>query len=168
MVGLGGVHPPSVHTEVIEAAQVLPVDVACLGAVGVVDAHSRGVVHAGRPLLGYAGFGPCAEVEEQAFFVKVAVGLCLRAERRPYGDDGVCVHAVYVVHHLLRVVELRIHKFHGVPQVVVAPVLPVLYDAVEGHAEFAVALHHSYCLVLALVALAALPEAVSPEREHGH
>ena len=78
------------------------------------------------------------------------------------------VEAVDIVHHLLRIVEFGIHEFHCIPQVVVAPVLPVLDDAVEGHTEFAVFLDHAYGFALALVTLATLPESIGPQWEHGN
>ena len=78
------------------------------------------------------------------------------------------VHLVDLLHHALGVGEVGVHEFHGVPQIVVAPVLPVLDDAVDGHAQLAVLGHHFQQLCLALVTLAALPEAISPQGEHGH
>ena len=43
-----------------------------------------------------------------------------------------------------------------------------MYYSVERHAQLAVLAHHADRLILALVTLLALPETVSPQREHGH
>ncbi len=71
------------------------------------------------------------------------------------------------IHHFLRIVEFGIQELHRVPQVIVPPVLPVLYYAVEWHSEFAVTFHHLGDLLLAFVAFAALPETIGPQWEHG-
>ena len=83
------------------------------------------------------------------------------AEAGPYGNHEVGVVLVYVFHHLFwafeagfriagilvfavrqvaqgfRIVHLvdvaRVHEFHGVPVGIASPVLPVLYDTVEGN-----------------------------------
>ena len=57
-------------------------------------------------------------------------------------------------------------ELHGVPVRVAAPVLPVLHDGVDGDVAAAVFVEHARKLVGCLVALAALPVAVRPEREH--
>ena len=78
MVRLGRVHPPSVHAEVVQAGEVFPVYVACLGAVWIVDTYTRRVVHARRPHVVDARFRPCGDVEQEPFAVKLAVLLGLR------------------------------------------------------------------------------------------
>ena len=45
-IGVGRVHPPAIDTFIKEVFQVLPVDGAGLGREGVIDTHTRGVVHA--------------------------------------------------------------------------------------------------------------------------
>ncbi len=75
---------------------------------------------------------------------------------------------MHLVDHLLRVGEVGIEKLHRVPQVVVAPILPVLNDSVEGNPELAVPVHHGEQLGAALVPLAALVETIGPQGQHGH
>ena len=45
---------------------------------------------------------------------------------------------VYTVYHLTSVGKGLSDEVHGVPGVVAAPVLPVLYDAIERHTQLAV------------------------------
>ena len=76
------------------------------------------------------------------------------------------VQPVHLVEHPLRVGELRVGEVHGIPQIVVSPVLPVLDDAVQGYTQFAVFADDADRLVLTLVAFLALPVTVGPQREH--
>ena len=78
------------------------------------------------------------------------------------------VVGVDVIHHGLGVGEVRAHEFHSIPEIVVSPVLPVLDNAVERHTVFAVFMYDFSDFVLAFVSFTALPEPVSPEREHRH
>ena len=71
-------------------------------------------------------------------------------------------------HHLAAVAERLVQKVHGVPKVIVTPVLPVLHNTVERHAVVAVPLHHLQQFLAGLVALTALPVAEGPERKHRH
>ena len=75
---------------------------------------------------------------------------------------------MHPVYHPLRVLEILVEEVHGVPEVVASPVLPVLHHAVHRYALGAVALEHAEKFGAALVPLAALHEAVAPQREHGH
>ena len=70
---------------------------------------------------------------------------------------------MHLVYHALIVAVFRVEKLHGVPVVVVAPVLPVLHHAVEGHAKLAVFSHHVDDFLGALVALLALVKAEVPQ-----
>ena len=72
------------------------------------------------------------------------------------------VAVVSLVYHLLSIAEIVAQELHGIPLVVVAPVLPVLYDAVDGNPPLAVAAEHAEVLGRALIALAALHIAVTP------
>ena len=75
---------------------------------------------------------------------------------------------VHLVDHALGIAKLIVEELHSVPCVVGAPVLPVLDDAVERYAQFAVAAHHLEQFALTLVALAALVETIGPQGKHGH
>ena len=167
MIRLGGVHPPGVDAHVLQAEEVLPVDVASLRGERVVRTNARRVVEPRRP-VGQAGLRPGLEVEEQALRGQLAVCLGHRAEGGPDGDHQLGVLRVHLVDHRLGVPEVLVQELHRVPLVVVAPVLPVLDDAVDGDAALAVAVQRVEQLAAALVALAALHEAVAPQREHRH
>ena len=78
------------------------------------------------------------------------------------------VARVGLVYHRLGVAEVVAQELHRVPLVVVPPVLPVLDDAVDGDTPLAVAAEHAEVLGRTLVPLAALHEAVGPQRQHGH
>ena len=75
---------------------------------------------------------------------------------------------MHLVDHLLRTAERRILEIHGVPQVVVPPILPVLNYAIERYAQLAVAANLPHGLILTLVTLLALHETVAPQRHHRH
>ena len=167
MVGVGGVHPPRVDAHGVEALQVLPVDVARLGGKGVIHPDAAGIVHAWRP-HGESALRPCLEGHEVALTVHLCISLGPGSEALPDADAHVSmVGAVHLVDHALRLLEVLVEELHGIPVVVGAPVLPVLYDAVEGYAEPTVLPYDLQQLLLALVAFAALVEAVGPQREHG-
>src|SRR5574344_2965831 len=68
----------------------------------------------------------------------------------------------------LRIAEFVSIEFHCVPQVVVAPVLPVLDPAVNGHSQLTVFCQNLKQFGTWLVALTALHETVTPERKHGN
>ena len=71
-----------------------------------------------------------------------------------------------VADHLLTVGILLCQEVHSIPEVVGAPVLPVLDDTVEGHLQRTVLIDDTEELGGTLVTLLALPEAVGPQREH--
>ena len=144
---------------------MLPVDVACHRTEGVIDAYTRGIVHPWRP-EGEAALWPCLKVEEQPFFVELAVGFGLRTETGPDGDHEMGMLLMDVADHLFTVGILLCQEVHGVPEVVGAPVLPVLDDAVEGHLQRTVLIDDPEKLGGTLVTLLALPETVGPQREH--
>ena len=68
----------------------------------------------------------------------------------------------------LGIAEIGAVELHGVPQVVVTPVLPILYHAVNGNVQFTVAVKHSGKFGRRLVALATLHKSKAPERQHRH
>ncbi len=74
--------------------------------------------------------------------------------------------SVDVLNQLRTCGKILREEIHGVPQVVGAPVLPVLNDAVEGHLQGTVLIDDALRLGSTLIAFLRLPEAVGPEREH--
>ena len=62
--------------------------------------------------------------------------------------------------------ESLTNEIHGIPGIVAAPILPVLYDTVERHIILTMPVDNLQQLVLRLVSLPALPETVCPQREH--
>ena len=49
---------------------------------------------------------------------------------------------VYAVNHLFAIAECLAGKVHGIPQIVAAPVLPVLDDTVKWYLEFTVVVYN--------------------------
>ena len=62
---------------------------------------------------------------------KFAVRLGHRAERSPDGDEQVGILGVDFVNHRLWIREALIEELHRIPEIVVAPVLPVLDHTVD-------------------------------------
>ena len=75
---------------------------------------------------------------------------------------------VHVLYHLLAVGKILSQEVHGIPQVVRAPVLPVLDNTIQWHLQLAVLINNALGFGSALVALFRLPETVGPQGEHGH
>ena len=78
------------------------------------------------------------------------------------------VGIVDMLYGTVGVVEALTAELHSVPQIVAAPVLPVLDDAVKRHTVAAVTVYHACQLVPAAVSLAALVKAIGPQRLHRH
>ena len=75
VVRLRRVHPPRIHAVFEDAlVEVLPVDVARFGRVGVVDTYPRRIFGVGRPAFRARG-GPGLEVIEQTLRCQLAVRL---------------------------------------------------------------------------------------------
>ena len=156
LLGLRCIEPPGIDTQ---RKQVLihipPVHVAGFGVEGVVHAH---------PAVG----GPVLELIKQVGLLQLLVDGRFFPKRRPDRNHEVGIEAVDLLDHHSRLRKGRITEFGGVPVVVVgAPVLPVLHDVVERHAQGAVLFHHAQQLVLAFVPLPALPEPKHPLAKHG-
>ena len=115
-----------------------------------------------------AALGPCLDGQEKSLLFEFTELQGLWSEACPDTYHEVGVILVNVVYHLLAVSEILSEEVHGIPQVVRAPVLPVLNDAVEGHLQFAVLVHDAFRLLGTLVAFLRLPEAIGPQREHRH
>src|SRR5690554_3979480 len=75
---------------------------------------------------------------------------------------------MHIVDHLLWIVKFFIEEFHGIPEVVVAPITPVLDNAIERHAQIAIFADNTNGFILSFVALPALPVTISPQGKHGH
>ena len=187
VVGFGRIGPPRIEAHAVEVGEIFPVDVARLGVEHVIDQHATvagpGVERKeGTQLVEFLVLpGPGSEVgpegDHQVGILPVHVvhhllrrgqargALCLRL-----GNLGIGILVVGKVTHLLRVANLvevmGVLELHGVPVRVATPVLPVLHDGVDGDVAAAVFVEHARKLVGCLVALAALPVAVRPEREH--
>ena len=73
-----------------------------------------------------------------------------------------------VIHHFLRIAEQRILEIHGIPQIIVPPVLPILDDTVYRHVQLPVFFQHPHYLILTLIPLLALHVSVCPQRYHRH
>ena len=72
------------------------------------------------------------------------------------------------LYHLFAVRKIFGEEVHRVPEVIAAPILPVLDDAIERHLEFAVFGEDGEEFLATLVTLLRLPIAESPQREHRH
>ena len=73
---------------------------------------------------------------------------------------------MHLVNHILRSSEVFVEEFHGIPCVVGAPVLPVLYDTIERYLQFTILAYHSKRLILRLIPFPTLMITVGPERQH--
>ena len=166
-IWVSGVHPPSVSPLVEQRFQVLPIDVAGLRRECVIHTHSRRIVHPWRP-ESQSALRPGLEVEKQAFLVELTVGFGLWSETGPDADHEVGVLLVHLINHPLAVGVFLSQEIHGVPQVVRAPILPVLDDAIERNLQLTVFIDHTKQFRSTLVAFLALPETVSPQWEHRH
>ena len=166
VVGIGRIHPPAVHAGVPEALHVVPVDVARDGREVVAELDAARIVLARRPDVLESARGPRLEREEEPALGKLLVGLRLRTEALPDRDDHLGVHLVGALDHPVAALPVAPGELHRVPEVVLAPVLPVLYDAVERDSVLAVAREYTDRLLGRFVALLRLPETVRPAREH--
>ena len=185
MVRFGRIGPPGVHPHVIHRAQVTPVQVARLFIERVIRGRAgiqgpRLERQQGVHLLQFLVLvGPRTEAgpngNHQMGIVLVdiihhflrALDARLPAQRSlvigimAFGD---VFHPILIA-HLIDITG--IHKLHGIPVGVASPILPVLHNAIERHAQFAILVEHVAQFVRTLVAFATLPIAHSPEREHG-
>ena len=144
VIGFGRVEPDGVDTLAHQSfIKVIPIAGSRVGVIDIIGACS----HAG---------GITLNGDEAASLAKLLVLLGVRTEVWPYADHQFGIHGMHLVYHALIVAVFRVEKLHGVPVVVVAPVLPVLHHAVEGHAKLAVFSHHVDDFLGALIALLAL------------
>ena len=111
---------------------------------------------------------PCLDGQQQAFGIQLAELLCHGAEACPDTDHKVGMLLVYVLNQLLAVGKILRQEVHGVPQVVGAPVLPVLDNTIQGHLQFAVLINNALGFGSGLVTLLRLPETIGPQWKHGH
>ena len=187
VVGFGRIGPPGIEAHAVEVGEILPVDVARLGVEHVIDEHTSvarpGVERKeGTQLVELLVLpGPRSEVgpkgDHQVGILPMHVvhhllwrgqargTLCLRL-----GNLDIGILVVGQVTHLLGVAYLVevmwVLELHRVPLRIAAPVLPVLHDGIDRDVTAAVFVEHARKLVWRLVALAALPVAIGPQREH--
>ena len=153
VVRLGGIAPEGVHALVHQAFQVFPVDLPGLGVERVVDLHA-------------ARHRPGLEGQEGADGLEFLELRGQRAEVRPDGDREVRVVVMDIGDHRIAPFVQRVVEAHRVPVLVLAPVLPVLDDAVQRNAHLPMRPERLAQFLGAVVPLPALPVAMDPEREH--
>ena len=152
VVGFGRVEPQGVDTLAHEALiEVVPELGAGGGVIDVVGA------------CGHVG-GIALDGDEASGIAEITVLGGGGAEIGPNGDHQLGVHGMHLVNHALIVGIVGVEEVHGVPMVVVAPILPVLHHAVERHTEAAIAAYDINDFLHAHVALFALIEAEVPQR----
>ena len=93
--------------------------------------------------------------------IEFLVVVCVAIELRPYGDHKASMHLMHIVEHLLGIGIARSLKLMTAP-LVLGPVVPVLYDIIDGDMALTELCECTFNLVLCLVALTALPEAQHP------
>ena len=167
-IGIGRVHPPGIDVVVDELLQTFPIDFACFGTECIIYPYAARIISAWRPDVRKTALRPCLEIVEQSLFLKLLEGMCLRTETCPDTDHQVSVLTMHFVYHLLAAMIRFAQEIHGVPQIVVTPILPVLNDTVEGYSVGTVPMHHFEQFFRCLVAFAALPIAEGPKWEHGY
>ena len=113
-----------------------------------------------------AALRPRLEGQQQSLFIEFTELLGLGTEAGPDGDHEMGMLGMHVLDELRTSGEVLREEVHGVPQVVGAPILPVLNDTVQGHLQFTILIDNAFCLGSGLIALLRLPEAVCPQREH--
>ena len=166
MVRFSRIHPPSIHAEFENTLiQVFPINVTGFGRIGVIHFHSGRIFHDGRPCVNPRG-RPSTEVKQQSFGSQFPVRFRSRTESRPNGNSHVGIHRMHIVQHLLGIRIIWIQKSHGVPQIVVPPILPILNNAVERYTQITIFTHYVHHLFLAFVTFLALPITISPKRKH--
>ena len=84
---------------------MLPIDVASLLAVGIINTHPAGVFTLGRPYA-TATLGPCLEVEEQALLIEFLVLVRHGTETGPDTNHEMGVQPVHLVYHLSAIREI--------------------------------------------------------------
>ena len=167
-VGIRGIHPPGIDAIVVEFPKILPIDIAGHRTKGIIDLHARGIILHGRPDVRDTALWPGLDGHQESFFVEFAELLCHRTEAGPDRDHEMGMLLVDILNQLRACGEVLREEVHGVPQIVGAPILPVLNDAVEGHLKGTVLIDDALRLRGRLITFLRLPEAVGPKREHGH
>ena len=86
----------------------------------------------------------------------VVVGIAI--ELRPYRNHKATMHLVYVVEHLLGIRIARCLELVRTP-LILGPVVPVLYDIIDGDMTLTELSEGTLNLILCFVTLTTLPEA---------
>ena len=86
---------------------------------------------------------------------------------------SLCLHLLHICRKILgkgRVAHLIyiiwILEFHRIPVGIASPILPVLHDGIGRNLQFTILVQYARQFIAGLIALAALPEAHRPFREH--
>ena len=167
-VGIGRVHPPRIRTIIIEFTEIFPIDIASHRTEGIIDLHSRRIVLHWRPDVRDTTLRPRLERHQQSFLVEFTELLRHRSETCPNGNHEVGMFLMYVLYQLLTVGKVFRQEVHRIPQVIGAPILPILNDTVKRHLQGTILVDDTLRFSSGLITLFRLPEAIGPEWEHRH
>ena len=166
MVRFRRIHPPAIHSQGKQSfVRIFPIDITGFWIIGIVNPYPRQIIFPWRPQIRSCQ-RPCLKVEKHSLLIQFLIRLCHRSKRRPDRDYSLGIHAMNILHHFLRIPKLPVQEFHGIPQIISTPILPVLDDTVERNLQLTILVHHSYNLILTLIPFPTLPETISPKREH--
>ena len=166
MIWLCRVHPPTIHAELeYSFIEMFPINITGFGAVSIIYTYSGGIFHIRRPTVN-TGLRPGFDVEEQSLFIQSSVRFGSRTEWGPYGNHHAGIQSMYFVNHIFGTAESRVLEIHGIPEVVMSPVLPVLNDTIQRNPQLAILFHYSYCFFLTFISFFTLHEAITPQRHH--
>ena len=135
---------------------------------GIIDLHTRRIVTHRGPDMRDTALRPRLERHQQSLGIQFPELLGLRTEAGPDRYHEVGMLLVHVLNHLLAIRKVLREEVHRVPQIVRAPVLPVLDDTIEGHLQSTILVDNALRLTSSLITLLRLPIAVSPQGEHRH
>ena len=86
---------------------------------------------------------------------------------------SLCLHLLHIsrkilgiswVAHLINIIWVL--ELHRIPVGIASPILPILHDGISRNLQFAILIQYACQFIAGLIALAALPEAHCPFREH--
>ena len=166
-VGVGRIHPPCICTIIMECLQVLPVDSSCLRRESVIHFHTRGIILTWRP-ESESTLRPCLKVKKQILFLEFLISLGHGTETGPDAYHKVGTQFMNLINHLTTIGKLLRKEIHCIPQIIGAPILPVLDDSIQRNTQLSVLLHNAQCLIGTLITFLTLPVTVGPQGEHRH
>ena len=181
MVWLRRIGPPGIEAHLVEMSKILPVEVASLRIEDIVWHHAT---------VSWPRF----KRKEGIHLLQFTILLCPRTETCPDGNHQMSIVLVNILHHLLRTLQARfalclhllhigrkilgkgrvahliniiwVLELHRIPVGVASPILPVLHDGIGRNLQFAILIQYACQFIACLIALATLPEAHRPFREH--